>query len=348
MNNLFEFLSSSNMVAYWLEKHVNDQPLLGETLFPIKKEVSIKMDWVKGVSDQPAALRLSSFDAKSIRRDRQGIESYTTTMPFFKESMYVDEEMRQQLNLLIGANSNNQAMIDQIIARIFDDQIKLIDSALISLERMRMEALTTGTIELESNGQKYSYDFGVPEDQQKTATAKWSNADTDIIGEITSIVSDMKAKGVTLVRAVCNESVAKAFRTNTNLKNSIYVLAGGSIPSISTTRALSYIYEETGIEFYVYDNVWVDEEGKAHKYVPDNTVVFLPAGDLGATHLGVTPEESDLMASSVADVSIVNNGIAVTNSKEVDPVKVETKVSMIALPSFERADEVVILDTEGA
>ena len=43
--------------------------------------------------------------------------------------------------------------------------------------------------------------------------------------------------------------------------------------------------------------------------------------------MGVTPEESDLMASSVADVSIVKNGIAVTNSKEVDPVKLETKVS---------------------
>ena len=149
MNNLFEFLSSSNMVAYWLEKHVNEQPLLGETLFPVKKELSIKMDWIKGANDQPVALRLSAFDAKSIRRDREGIEQYTTKMPFFKESMYVDEEMRQQLNLLMA--TNNDAMIQQIVARIFDDQVKLIDSALISLERMRMEALTTGTITLSSN-----------------------------------------------------------------------------------------------------------------------------------------------------------------------------------------------------
>lgn len=345
-DSLFNFLSSSNMVAYWLEKHVNDQPLLGETLFPVKREISIKMDWVKGVTDQPAALRLSAFDAKSIRRDRQGIESYTTSMPFFKESVYVDEEMRQQLNLLMS--TNNTAMIEQIVARIFDDQIKLIDSALISLERMRMEALTTGTITLESNGQAYTYDFGVPEEQIKDASAKWSLPETDIINEVQSIVSDMKAKGVTLVRAICNESVAKAFRTNTAIKNSIYVLAGGSIPSITTARALSYIYEETGIEFYVYDNVWVDEDDVAHKYVPDNTVVFLPAGDLGYTHMGVTPEESDLMASSVADVSVVKNGIAVTNSKEVDPVKLETKVSMVGLPSFERAGEIIILDTEGS
>lgn len=344
MNNLFDFLSSTNMVAYWLEKHVNDQPLLGETLFPVQKEISIKMDWIKGAGDQPVALRLSAFDAKSIRRDRQGIEQYTSTMPFFKESMYVDEEMRQQLNIL--ASSNNEGMIQQIIARIFDDQIKLIDSALISLERMRMEALTTGTITLASNGQGYTYDFGIPEDQLKTADTAWSDTSADIIGMVNNIVSEMKQKGVTLTRAIINESVAKYFRTNENLKNSIYVLAGGAIPSISTARALSYIYEETGIEFYVYDNVYVDEEGVAHKYVPDNTVVFIPDGELGKTHLGVTPEESDLMASGVADVSIVYNGIAVTNSREVDPVKVETKVSMIGAPSFERANEVVILDTE--
>ena len=35
---------------------------------------------------------------------------------------------------------------------------------------------------------------------------------------------------------------------NKNIKNSIYVLAGGSIASISTARALSYVQEETGIE----------------------------------------------------------------------------------------------------
>lgn len=344
--SLFEFLSSSNMVAYWLEKHINDQPLLGETLFPIQKEVSIKMDWIKGVTDQPAALRLSAFDSKSIRRDREGIEEYSTKMPFFKESMYVDEEMRQQLNILM--NTNNNAMIEQIVARIFDDQIKLIDAALVTLERMRMEAVTTGTVTLESNGQAYSYDFGVPSDQVVDADTKWSDPKADIIGEVSDFVTSMKEKGVTITRAICNTSVAKNFRTNDAIKNSIYVLAGGAIPSISLARALSYIYEETGVEFYVYDNVWVDEDKQAHKYVPDNTVVFLPDGELGKTHLGVTPEESDLMASNVADVSIVNVGIAVTNSKEVDPVKIETKVSMIGLPSLERANEILILDTEGA
>lgn len=343
--NLYEFLSSDNMVAYWLEKNVNAQPLLGETLFPNRKQLGIQLDWIKGANDQPVGLRLSAFDSKTIRRDREGFEQYREKMPFFKESMYIDEELRQQLNIYMANNRN--AMADQILAKIFDDQVKLITSAYITVERMRMEALTTGTISLGSNGQAYSYDFGIPQDQLKTVTKSWTDPTADVLADITGIVDAMKAKGVNITRAVCNNSVATALRTNTAIKNSIYVLAGGSIPSVTTERVLNYIYEETGISFYVYDNVWVDENKQAHKYIPDDTVVFLPEGTLGYTNFGTTPEESDLM-NSIADssVSLVNNAIAVTNHIEHDPVLVETKVSMICLPSFERANEVVILDTD--
>ena len=54
------------------------------------------------------------------------------------------------------------------------------------------------------------------------------------------------------------------------------------------------------------------------------------------------------MNSLAAEVSIVDNAIAVTTHKEHDPVTVETKVSMVALPSFERANEILIVDTSAA
>ena len=45
-------------------------------------------------------------------------------------------------------------------------------------------------------------------------------------------------------------------------------------------------------------------------------------------------------------MQLVNTGIAITTQKLVDPVNVQTKVSMIALPSFERLDDVYMLDIE--
>lgn len=341
--SIFDLVTAANIAQYWIEKNVNELPLLGETLFPFQKEIGVKLEWIKGAKNQPVALRLSAYDSKSIRRDRKGFEKFATEMPFFKESMYIDEELRKNLNMLL--QTNNEQLINQILTKIFDDQISLIKASYVTMERMRMEALTTGTITLASNGQAYSYDYGVAEDQKKTVALSWSDENADIIGEITNYVEEMKAKGVVITRAICNSSVAKHFRTNKALKNAIYVFANGTV-NVTTDRALDYIYNETGVSFYVYDNVYVNEKEEAVKYVPDNTVILLPDGELGKTHAGVTPEESDLMNSLTADVTLVDGHIAVTTHKEHDPVTVEMKVSMVALPSFERANEIVIIDTE--
>lgn len=340
--SLFDLLVSSNIVSYWIEQNVNDQPLLGETLFPTVREIGTKLEWIKGANNQPIALRLSAYDAKAIRRDSKGIEKYDTEMPFFKESKYIDEKMRAQLNILM--QTNNQALINQILDKIFIDEIELIKAAHIALERMRMEALTTGTVTLASNGQSYSYDYGLEDYQTKTVSKSWSEADADILGDIANYVEEMKSKGVTITRAIINNSVAKNFRSNTAIKNAVYVMANGTV-NVTSARAIDYIEAETGVRFLVYDNVYVNEQGTAVKYVPDNTVVFLPEGTLGETHMGVTPEESDLMNSLTAKVSIVDDGIAVTTHEEHDPVNVETKVTMVALPSFERANEIMIVDT---
>ncbi len=345
MNSIFDLVTAKNIAQYLIEKNVNEQPLLGETLFPAVREIGIKLEWIKGAKNQPVGLRLAAYDTKAIRRDRQGFEESSTKMPFFKESMYIDEELRQNLNTLM--QTNNEQMINQILTKIFDDEITLVKAARVTLERMRMEALTAGTVTLGSNGQAYSYEYGVPADQKVDVTTVWSDPNADIIGDITKFVEDMKAKGVVITRAVCNSSVAKNFRTNNALKNAIYVFANGTV-NVTTARALDYIYNETGISIYVYDDVYVNESGQAVKYVPDNTLVLMPEGTLGNTHFGVTPEESDLSNSLKAEVSIIENGVAVTTYGTEDPVNVETKVSMVALPSFERANEIVIVDTNTA
>lgn len=340
--NIFDLVSAKNIAQYWIEKNVNAQPLLGETLFPYQKEIGIRLDWIKGAKNQPVGLRLSAYDAKSIRRDRKGFEKYTTEMPFFKESMYIDEKLRQDLNTMI--QTNNEELVNSILTRLFDDQVELIKASYITMERMRMEALTTGAITLASDGQAYSYDYGLEDSQKKTVATSWSDPTADIIGEITDIVEKAKANGVVLTRAICNASVAKYFRTNNAIKNAVYVFANGTV-NVTTARALDYIYNETGVSIYVYDNVYVNENGEAIKYVPDDTFVMIPDGELGKTHVGITPEESDLMNSLTAEVALVDNYIAVTTHKEHDPVNVEMKVSMVGLPSFERANEIVIVDT---
>ena len=343
--NFFELVTSSNLVAYWLEKDLNNVTV-GDQLFPFKKEIGIKLDWIKGANNQPVGLRLSAYDSKSIRRDREGIEKVETEMPFFKESMVVDEQMRQQLNTLL--QTNNEALIKSIIARIFDDEIKLIKAAYETVERVRMQLLTTGTISLSSNGQSYTYDYGMPAANKITVQTSWSAANADPIKDITDAQKIARQKGYKLTRAMCNSNCLNALINNTAIKNRLYVLAQGNI-TITIDEIRRYIEQTTGIVIYPNDNGYVNESGVFTTYFADDVFVLMPDGPLGETHFGTTPEESDLMTGATdAEVSLVNNSVAVTTSKQIDPVNVETKVSMVMLPSFEMADGVFIIDTTAA
>lgn len=340
--SLYELVTSSNMVAYWLEKNLNTYTV-GDQLFPYKKEIGCEIDWIKGANNQPVGLRLSAYDAKSIRRDREGIEKYKTEMPFFKESMVVDEKMRQQLNTLM--QTQNEVLINNIVAKIFNDQIKLITAAFETIERMRMQLLTTGTISLSSNGQSYAYDYGMPVGNKITVSTAWSAAAANIIKDINDTKKLARKAGYKLTRAMCNSNLLEALTANTNISKRIYAMSNGDV-YITSEQVKRFIEQEANVVIYVNDDGYIDgTTGNFVNYFADDVFVLMPEGELGETHIGITPEESDLMnGATKAEVSLVNNGIAVTTFAIEDPVNVETKVSMVALPSFEKADGVFILD----
>ena len=341
--SLYELVTSSNMVAYWLEKNLNTYTV-GDQLFPYKKEIGCEIDWIKGANNQPVGLRLSAYDSKAIRRDRQGVDKYKTEMPFFKESMVIDEKLRQQLNTLM--QTQNETIINAIVANIFNDQIKLITAAYETIERMRMQALTTGTIVVSSNGQSYSYDYGMPEGNKITVDTAWSSSSANIIKDINDTKKLARRAGYKLTRAMCNSNLLEALTANTNISKRIFAMSNGDV-YITSEEVRRFIEREANIVIYVNDDGYIDEStGNFVNYFADDIFVLMPEGELGETHIGVTPEESDLMnGATKAEVALVNEGIAVTTFAIEDPVNVETKVSMVALPSFEKADGVFILDT---
>ena len=113
---------------------------------------------------------------------------------------------------------------------------------------------------------------------------------------------------------------------------------------------ISYLEDNYNLKVVIKNQTYKDVDGTVKKYFPDGAVTFGPNTALGNTVFGTTPEESDLMGggNAAVQVQLVGAGIAVTTKKLDDPVNVETKVSMIALPSFEQIDEVYMLDVDPA
>lgn len=343
--NIFELVQSDEIASYWTVMTKDRPPYLGEELFPAKKKLGLDLKWIKGAKGLPVVLAPSAFDAQAKLRDRIGFSKLSAEMPFFKEAMMIDEALRQELNMVI--ETGNEVYIDSVLNRVFSDNMTLLEAAAAQRERMRMMALTTGTINITANGQELSYDYGVPAAQKVTTTKSWSDPTADIIGDINTwkeLVEDAEGSGgTTPTRAVCSRKTWGYMLKNEEIKKSIYTITNG-VGSISDAALKAFILDQTDVEVVVYTKRYKTETGTSTHFVPDDTFVLFPDGALGSTWFGTTPEESDLMSSKVANVNIVDTGVAVTTVEKTDPVNVEVKVTMICLPSFEAADSILIGD----
>lgn len=340
--SIFDLVTAPELTAYW-ETFIKDRPpYLGETLWTNQKKLGLDLKWIKGSQGLPVVLKPSAFDVGVVPRPRIGFDRLVTEMPFFKESTYIDEELRQQLNLVL--ETGNQAYIDSVMNRVFNDEVRLLEGARARREMMRMMVLTTGSIAISANGQNFNYDYGVPDEHKATVNKSWSDSSADIMGDIQKWQDIVEGDtGVRPTRAVCDSRTWGYIKHNEAISKAIYVMAGGGI-LVSDSRIKALLKEELDLEVTVYSKMYTSDSGQNVKYIPDDTFVLFPTGSLGNTWFGTTPEESDLMGGSVANVSITDTGVAVCTMKKADPVQVETKVSMVSLPSFEAADYVFIAD----
>ncbi len=342
---IFDLMQAPELAAYWEELVQDEAPYPTEELFPNNKKQGLSLRWIKGSRGLPVVLKTSAFDAAAIPRPRIGFDRLSAEMPYFKESTYIDEELRQELNMVL--ESGNQAYIDSIMNRVFDDELRLLRGAAAARERMRMMALTTGVISMSANGQTFSFDYGIPAGNKVDADVAWATVATaDPLEDIRELMETIQDNtGAQITRAMCNGKVWRQLRNNAKIKSSIYVLSSGA-GTVSDAQLTDFIASElNGLQIVVNNKRYVDESGNTQPFMPDNTFVMFPDGALGSTWFGTTPAESDLLSGNAANVAITDTGVAVLTAQKVDPVNVETIVSQICLPSFEAADQVGIIDT---
>lgn len=342
--SIFDLIKAPELTSYWEERIQDQPPYLGEELFPADKKLGLRLDWIKGAKGLPVVLKPSAFDVGAIPRARIGFDKLSAQMPFFKESTYVDEELRQELNMVM--ETRNQAYIDAVTRRVFDDEMRLLEGARARREQMRMMALTTGAVAVSANGQAYNYNYGIPNNHKDTVNTDWSDTtNADPIEDLRTAMDTIEDDtGIRPNRGVCTRKTWNYIRNNQKIIKSLFVLSNGQVGSISDERLTQYLEEELGLELVVYGKRFKDDTGTVTKFVPDDMVSLFPEGTLGKTWFGTTPEESDLMSGTADNVAITDVGVAVTTMKKSDPVNVETKVTMICLPSFEAADSVFLLD----
>lgn len=346
---LREFLNSKD-IALYIEK-LPEETTLDSALFPDDKQLSMELEQAKGADGRVKALRISTFDVASKKRALNAeinLEKYE--MPFFKESIGINEKQRR--DIIQAQQSGNQNLIEFLMKKVFNNYADLVNGALVQSRRMRAQVIQNGKINISTDDGNVVLDYGVPKKHKETITdaaKKWNVETADIIGDILRwqkiFVDEGKAKPTRLVMTeitfnstICINKAIKADMANR------YIAANATDGLIITqSEFITYLKNRFDIEVGFVNGQFINESGEDTNYYEDGKVSFIPTGTLGKTVYSVTPEEYDKsFGSTMLDTSVVKTGIAITTMVNEDPVTVDTKVSQIVLPSFERANEVFL------
>ena len=346
------FFTPAAIAANWTEVASNRVPYLGAGLFGSKKKAGLDLAWIKGNRGLPISLMPSTFDAKATFRDRIGVYKTETEMPFFREGFKIKEKDRQEL---LRVRDSNDPYAQATFDRVFDDANELIDAADVVPERMRMQLLFAEDgnvgITIKANGVDYTYNYdqnGEWKTNNYTALTGedlWTApATADPFAAFKAAKDGVLARtGSEVVYAVMNSTTFNMMAKADAIKNRYLNTNGMALGYLTDAEVKAVIKSTSGLDVVVYDKMYRDEDKVAHKFVPDGYVALIPAGELGSTWYGTTPEEADLIGAKTAEVAIVNTGVAITRIIEEHPVNINTFASEIVLPSYERMDEVALL-----
>ena len=355
MGRFNDVFTAPAIAAVWSEAGSNKIPYLGAGFFPVRQKSGLELKWIKGSKGLPVTLMPSAFDSVAPIRSRQGLEVIDTEMAYFKEAMLIKEQDIQDYDTILEDSPKAREILD----RNFDDASTLIDGADVVAERMRMMLLAnasgTPTISISvSGGATYSYNYdpkGTYVSNNFTelqGNSLWSDLDdSDPLKDVSDAQDAIEAStGNRPSILLMSKATMNLLKQNVKIKGAILAQNATANILMTDNRVKELFSAELGIDIIVYSKQYKDESGNTKKFYPDGMVTLLPAGTLGTTWKGVTPEERTLMGSGNANVVVVDNGTAVTVTVSDDPVQTKTKVSEIVLPSFERMDETYMIKVD--
>ena len=345
-----DLLSAANIAAYYRESN-SATAFPGEALFPAKKKMGLDLKYLESIGNGVRVLKRAAFDTLPPKRERHGFNMKEYEMPFFREQMNIKERDRQEL---LKISETNNAMINEVVREIYDDRIELINGASASMERMRMQALFTGEINInDSEGLDVIVDYGFNAANQETTlagTARWTDyANAKPIQDLLAAKKVAKITG-TAVANMSQKTFADLLSCE-SVGKSIYVnFTNDTLLGENVVK--DWIRTQIGVNIVVLDalvdNYWyIDETGIEIPFIPDNVVSIVQSGIQGNTWYGTTPEEADLLNGQTdAKVEIVNTGVAITSLTVAGPpVQVMTTASMIGLPVMSSVKRMHIIKT---
>jgi len=301
---------------------------LGLKLFPMVKTENMKLavaNLVEG-ADVPVMALVHALDTEARIGDRPDFQEVEYELLLIKEKLNQGEALRKKIKDL-GMSKEERAIMEAV----FNDAANLISRVLTRFEAFACEALATGKISISENNVTKEIDYRLPEDH-RLVVSSWSNANTDILGDLVKIKRNSKNK---IVRAITSDKVMGYILGNTKLGE----IAGKQGTYVTEDWAKEYLKGLLGIEFITYEDTYKlsAQSDTQYRFFDEDTITFITTlNTLGNTFVTSSPEEDYGIAEST------NGFVSVTQWKTTDPAGVWTKASAIGFPAFRNVKEIYI------
>jgi hypothetical protein len=339
MAKLEDLLSAQDLLAYIQQRDYT--PNLGETLFPNRKDDVIDLKYIVGANKAPVSASIRAVDAETQIGGR-AIDTKTFEHEIFTIARKIP--LTEKFILELSRTTNNDAL-RSFAQLIYDDLDNMVQSVRVRIERMRMDALFNGVLNINENGFVGTVDYQVPADHKKdvSATAPWSASSTDWVSDLDTWVELLRGSGVIATRVLTTSEVLRTILKHSKTKS--YIFGTSSSTGYVTENILNDWLVSAGLPtFAAYDNVYAIEKNdgtrEQKKYVPYGKIAIFGSDPVGVTQFGLTAEEIELRLDPSYSFG-GDNFITGVIEREFDPPRRWTKAVARALPSFGGADGVI-------
>ncbi|MEB6146385.1 major capsid protein [Enterococcus casseliflavus] len=333
MPTIMELFTQNEVLNYVRDREY--KPLLGETLFPERKQPSLKLDQLSGGSRIPIAASIHDFDTEA------EIGSRIANKQELELSLIKRKMQLKETDIIALENPRTPAEQAYLVGQVYNDIDSLVAGVRARVEAMRMEVLAAGQVTVKENGLNFTLDYHVPAEHKEalTGTNVWTNENSDPLADIERWIDALDTKPT---RALTSRKIYRALATHPKIIAAIFGKDSGRVVSQADLDAFMETHGYPVIR--TYDEKYKVQEANGtyttKKYFPENKFAMFNDDLLGETLYGPTAEETRLTRDPAVDTSLVGNVLASVYDETRDPVGTWTKAVATALPSFAAADEV--------
>ncbi|MGJ1360042.1 hypothetical protein ACR79K_25395 [Sphingobacterium siyangense] len=266
------------------------------------------------------------------------------------------KEYRDLLSLRGLVQTNDQVLYNQILDLIYAKAEKVGNSVLRRLNGMALQAVSTGTIILDTdnnpNGVKWTLDLGIPAANKRKVLKKWSDPTAKILTEIKKTNKEFRDKGKYLEKILVSDVLFDRILDNDEIKNGIKQMMkladNVSVDFLTTEETVNSMMRKLRLPvFEIVEAVTpVAKDGVkslVNSWAVDNAV-FIPAGNIGIIHSAYNNEV--IMGEPNVYQYGDYFGVQIMQWFNRRPATEYTAAEFIGIPGHSQVKNVVILQTE--